>query len=163
MAIRLHDHDRLTQEQELLLVCGRSTLQADHVLRIRLAMQQGVDWNRLWSLARAHGVSFFVGKHLLPADSTNNGKLTHRIDPEFVRQIKEDLWQETAHALILREQQQRLNAELTRCGIPVLWLKGLVLSERLYGRFEARHCGDLDLLAAPADVPKVEERLSQLG
>jgi hypothetical protein len=83
-------------------------------------------------------------------------------EPEFIRRVKHDLWQETAHALVLREHQLRLNAELTRSGIQALWLKGLVLSERLYGRFEARHCGDLDLLVAPSDVPQVEELLARL-
>src|SRR5260370_6064248 len=181
MAIRLRGHGKLTPEQALLLACARSTLQADHARRIRLAMQRGVDWDRVWSVAREHGVGFFVARHLLPphppplsfggreardegdSSSTKNGKLTPSIDPAFARQVKEDLWQETAHALILREHQLRLNAELNRCGIQVLWLKGLVLSERLYGRFEARHCGDLDLLAAPGDGPKVEARLTQLG
>jgi len=77
--------------------------------------------------------------------------------------IQQDLWQETAHALVLREQQLRLNAELARACLPALWLKGLVLADRLYGRFEARHCGDLDLLVDPADVSRAEELLARLG
>jgi hypothetical protein len=165
MALRFHGHNELSPEKALLLTCARRTLQADHVQRLGAAVRQGIDWNLFWSLARAHGVGFFVGTHLLPADAppSTNGELSLLNEPEFIRRVKHDLWQETAHALVLREHQLRLNAELTRSGIQALWLKGLVLSERLYGRLEARHCGDLDLLVAPSDVPQVEELLTQLG
>jgi hypothetical protein len=80
-----------------------------------------------------------------------------------VQRIKESLRQETARALALREYQLRLNAEFERSKLPVLWLKGLVLAERLYGKFEARHCGDLDILVEKTQVPRAEKILAGLG
>jgi hypothetical protein len=123
------------------------------------AIGDGLDWDILWSLARAHGVGYFVGNHL--CKPTDGGPWT--LPPSVRNQIQHDLWQETAHALILRAQQLRLNAELNRAGIPVIWLKGLILADRLYGQYEARHCGDLDLLADPSDIPRLEELLARLG
>jgi hypothetical protein len=131
-------------------------------------MGQGIGWGDFWSLARAHGVGFFGGKHVLPflpavRSTKSNGEAAPGISQEVAGRITQDLWQETAHALVLRDQQLRLNAELERAGIPAIWLKGLVLAERLYGRFDARHCGDLDLLAQAFDIPKIENLLTRLG
>jgi hypothetical protein len=104
-------------------------------------------------------MGYFVGNHLCKSTDSRPRALPTRVR----QQIQHDLWQETAHALILRDQQLRLNAELNRAAIPVLWLKGLMLADRLYGQYEARHCGDLDLLADPSDIPRLEELLAQLG
>jgi hypothetical protein len=118
-------------------------------------------------------VGYFVGNHLkleIPNSKfeIRNSKFEENGDlrfgySDFLISIQKDLWQETAHALVLRDQQLSLNAELNRSGIRALWLKGLVLAEQLYGRFEARHCCDLDLLVDAADVQRVEELLARLG
>jgi hypothetical protein len=107
-------------------------------------------------------VGYFVGNHLCQIWSTDSLPLQLAVS-EFMGRIKEDLWQETSHALVLRDQQLRLNAELDRAGIRAIWLKGLVLAEQLYGQFEARHCGDLDLLADPSDVSRVQVLLARIG
>jgi hypothetical protein len=65
--------------------------------------------------------------------------------------------------LTLREYQLRLNAELECSKTPALWLKGLILAERLYGRFEARHCGDLDILVEQGYLPDAEKVLARVG
>jgi hypothetical protein len=52
---------------------------------------------------------------------------------------------------------------LERFKLPFLWLKGLILAERLYGRFEARQCGDLDILVAQPQVSQAKEILGHLG
>lgn len=162
MAVRLRRHPSLSPEHTLLLTCARSTLRPDHLAQIRKVLGDGIDWNFFWPLVRAHGVGYFVGNHLCPTPVKPTDGGTWALSPQVLNRIQQDLWQETAHALLLREQQLRLNGELARAGLHVLWLKGLVLAERLYGRFEARHCGDLDLLADPSDVPKVEELLARL-
>jgi hypothetical protein len=108
-------------------------------------------------------VGYFVGNHLCSAPVKPTDCCPWALDPQVVNAIEQDLWQETAHALVLREQQLRLNTEATRAGLPVLWLKGLILADRLYGRFEARHCGDLDLMIDPSEIPRAEELLTRLG
>jgi Uncharacterised nucleotidyltransferase len=164
MAVRLRDRKNLRPEHELLLACARSRLGQEHVARIETALRIGIDWEVFWPLARAHGVGYFVGHHLCSAALKPTDSCPWASLPSHVRdQIQHDLLQETAHAMLLRDQQLRLNAELTRAGIPVLWLKGLILAHRLYGRFDARHCGDLDLLTKPIHIPKVKELLARLG
>jgi hypothetical protein len=133
----------------------------EHVAHIEKALREGVHWKVFWPLARTHGVGHFVGNHLVGVKPTDCRPLA--LNPQVNDQIQHDLWQETAHAMLLRDQQLRLNAELTRAAIPVLWLKGLILADRLYGRFDARHCGDLDLLTDLTNIPKVEELLARLG
>src|SRR5260370_26775616 len=169
MALRLRSRTKLSPEHDLLLACARSRLGPEHLARVRKASRKGIDWDILWPLARVHGVGYFVGNHLCGANAITNGDpkptdgCPSALPPRVRNQVQHDLWQETAHALILRDQQLRLNAELSRADIPVLWLKGLILADRLYGQYEARHCGDLDLLADPSDIPRLEELLAQLG
>jgi len=199
MAVRFRRRQNLSPEQELLLICARSTLRPDHVAQIRQLLGLGIIWDSFWPLVRAHGVGYFVGHHLKSAisdskseirnpKSESNPKHEIRISQDritqgsdlghsdlafvsdfefrisdFLFRIQQDIWQETAHALVLRDQQLRLNLELERAAIPAVWLKGVVLAERLYGRFDARHCGDLDLLAQPSDIPRAEELLTRLG
>jgi hypothetical protein len=84
--------------------------------------------------------------------------------PEAIRrELQVTCWRETAFAHVLLEIQLRLAAELDRADIPALWLKGLALSEQLYGHFAVRGCGDLDLLVEPTHIPQVEELLGRLG
>src|SRR5260370_17847645 len=169
MALRLRSRTKLSPEHDLLLACARSRLGPEHLARVRKASRKGIDWDILWPLARVHGVGYFVGNHLCGANAITNGDLKptagcpSALPPRVRNQVQHDLWQETAHALILRDQQLRLNAELSRADIPVLWLKGLILADRLYGQYEARHCGDLDLLADPSDIPRLDDLLALLG
>jgi hypothetical protein len=192
MAQRFLPRSDLRPEQVILLAAARSELGPNHRERILSAIKQEADWDALWDLARSHGVGYFVGRHLQqlnreqrwvarPERSEGRGQMVgvqttpvedsgratrtaHCALPTALAQrIQESLRQETARALALREYQLRLNAEFERLSLPVLWLKGLVLAERLYGKFEARHCGDLDILVEKTQVPRAEKILAGLG
>lgn len=63
----------------------------------------------------------------------------------------------------LEPHQSRLLEGLDREGIPVLQLKGLSLSRRLYGDIGHRDTSDLDLLVRRADVYRALQHLAELG
>ncbi len=85
------------------------------------------------------------------------------VPPAVKRQLKRDAWANSIRTAILLEYQQKLDERLTRAGVPVIWLKGLSLSERLYGCPEARCSGDLDLLIERATDDAVSACLRELG
>lgn len=152
-------HSRLTAAQTILLACARSELTSEYVRRISAAVAEGIAWDDLWKLACAHGVGYFVGQHLLRL--SQSGEIA--LPAEVESRMRKDLWHISVHAEVLLGSQLRLAEELDRANLPVLWLKGLALSEQLYGRPEARQSIDLDLLAEPEQFPQVEECLLRIG
>jgi hypothetical protein len=62
----------------------------------------------------------------------------------------------------LEAQQVRLLEGLDREGIPVLQLKGLSLSRRLYGDIGYRETSDLDLMVRRVDVYRTLQHLAEL-
>lgn len=57
----------------------------------------------------------------------------------------------------------RVAAACERAGLPVLFLKGVALSQRLYGRMDLRGGGDVDILVPPERMAEVVEVLGGLG
>src|SRR5579871_6466035 len=135
----------------MVLACCRGTASAD---RSELAAGAG---KSLVELALSHRVVYFVQQHLdslFPCD----------VPTDPVRQsLNDHLRQQTFRALLLLGQQRQLAAELEQAGIPAVWLKGLALSEQLYGRFEARDCEDLDLLLERQQLANAEAILQRMG
>jgi hypothetical protein len=66
-----------------------------------------------------------------------------------------------AQALSLVARTRALVALLSAAGIPVIVLKGPLLSKRLYGDYGLRHAGDIDLLVDPNDAPRADQLLQQ--
>lgn len=153
------DRSLLGPNQVLLLACARRELKPFHLRQIQAACARGVSWDALTDLAQAHGIGYFVSHHLRQLAGANFLPL-----PEaFLRRLQENARQMAAHALVLLHYQGRLAEAWERAGIPILWLKGLALSDQLYGRCEARQAGDLDVLVDPAYLARAEEDIRHLG
>jgi uncharacterized membrane protein len=104
----------------------------------------------------------------------------HRLTPWLYREIMAHHWgshlspearailrQDYAMTLPAARQQEReiiqVMEALAREKVEVIVLKGAELRFRLYGDPAVRSMSDLDLLVAPADLPRVAETLAQLG
>jgi hypothetical protein len=115
-----------------------------------------VNASALLRLAKTHGV--------LPL-------LANQPDGAFIRQLVEVQREEVrryAQSLRLRNlflvgQLREILRLMGHQGIPVIPLKGPVLAHQLYGRFDARQFGDLDLLLRPADLPRAAAILERRG
>src|SRR5581483_12012348 len=59
--------------------------------------------------------------------------------------------------------QLLLSGEFERAGVPYVWLKGITLSQQLYGNPAARQSADLDLLVEPEHVGQLEKCLELHG
>lgn len=145
-------------ELQPLLDCARPSLSEAQKDRLAAAAARPLDWARLLALAHAHGVHFFLARHLQELAG-----LGLAVPPSVLRQLKVDAWQNAVRSAVLLEQQQRLDDALCTAGVPAVWLKGLSLSERLYGCPEARSSGDLDVLIEPASDHRASACLRELG
>lgn len=135
-----------------MLACARGEVTDADRQSVDSAAARVTDWDDFLDLAEAHGLGHFAARHQPAA-----------VPQACARRIRREVQTGTARALLLLDCQWRVAAELDRAGVPHVWLKGLALSEQLYGQIEARRCLDLDLLTTAADVPNVEACLSRLG
>jgi hypothetical protein len=115
-----------------------------------------LDWDAFLALAAHHRLSPLAFQNL---DSLRPAGL-----PESVR--------ETLHtrsianamtALRVMGEFRRLKDRFAEIGIEVSTLKGVPLSQTLYGNPNTRHVGDLDLLTIPERLPEQIAVLQELG
>ena len=120
------------------------------------ALAQVADWNAVAALAQRHQASCLLLQGLrtqgaLPAASGIEDILRMRRDRAVRRSLKQ-----------LRGLRQALNC-LAAQDIPCLVLKGLPLSQRLYGNALLRDAVDVDLLVSPEHFHAAERELLQCG
>lgn len=111
------------------------------------------DWEGVGHLAQRHRV---VSLMLLGVTSVAESDLARAVPPPLRRQM------------VLRRMRQleglRLATDcLDRQGIPSIVLKGLPLSQRLFGNPLARDCFDIDLLIPPDAVQAAQQALTNRG
>lgn len=123
---------------------------------IRDATGAGVDWTEYLRL---------VDRHRVPAVSWAALKRAPGLEiPEFARkgmQVRSDACriQAVRHSLM----QAEIVKAFDRDGIPVMTLKGPVLSLDLFGDVGLRQSNDLDLAVVPDDVDRAQTCLESLG
>lgn len=97
--------------------------------------------------ASAHGLTF-----LLP-----------ELPPSLQERVHQECLSVTARNLALAGELRVLLRAFRDHGIECLPLRGLALSERLYGGVPPRPMGDIDLLVRKEDLPRVQPLFNELG
>ena len=142
----------MTDTDRLLLILAGGGLPADLEDRAR-GLVGSASWSRLFDRAEAHGV--------VPLAARSLAALGWRDVPSPVRAAFEAAHRINAarNALVARALGRVLEG-LGRAGVPVIPLKGVALSESLYGDAALRVSADLDILvprecvAASLDGPE---------
>lgn len=145
-----HAHPR---EIELVRRCASAHITAAQTDRVRALLAHDLDWAVVQAQARRHGVEAMV-HHRLHEEA--------RVPPD-VHDALAISSRATAHFNMHRLHV--LLALLQRCddaGCRVVSFKGAVLAQRFYGNLAFRRFADLDLLVAPADVPRVKAILEDM-
>lgn len=123
---------------------------------IREAVAAGADWREYLAL---------VDRHRTPALSW--AALTGTPDLEIPNPVRQELQKRDRacrvealrHAMVLAEVLKDFN----RAEIPVIPLKGPLLSLELYGDTGIRQSWDLDVLVTDRDFPRAAKRLEEMG
>lgn len=123
---------------------------------IREAIQAEPDWSEYLRLVDRHGTPAMSWAAL--------GRVARLAIPEVTRQ---DL-QKREHACRVQairhcRELERLMKAFNRLGIPVMNLKGPMLSSELYGDVGLRQSKDLDLAVVPEDIERTLTCLKDLG
>lgn len=144
-----------TPEQQLLLWAVR--VDATHDADLRALLAKGIDWTRIPSLARDHG--------LLPLLHTRLKSLPDAAVPAETQETLSALYRANAvrNFRLLRDLLQVLTL-LKQRGVNAIPVKGLSLALQAYGDVALRYFVDLDLvLPNPADFYLVYQTLREAG
>lgn len=147
----------LTAEARLLLLAARVRLPADEREAFAALVTGRVDWSAVLRVACDQGLGPLLYHHLQEQG-------LRQAVPEPQRAVL----QRFAHAaalrgLRLRGQLRSLLMAAAEAGQPLVVLKGAALAELVYGSFGLRPMSDLDVLAPPGQLPRVEALLTSLG
>jgi hypothetical protein len=144
-------------ERELLLLCGRVQLDAEHGERLEELVGQRLDWDALVGYARLHSVAPLLRRHLstttgferVPAEAEARLlALSHRAEYQNARFADE-------HAKLAR----RFDGHAVRAISP----KGLSVVELVYGSRSLRPLIDLVYLVSRDDVHAAADALDECG
>ncbi|ACD82576.1 nucleotidyltransferase domain-containing protein [Candidatus Methylacidiphilum infernorum] len=137
----------LKPEEKAVLLLGRDSLKEEQTDEIKKNLSFGsFHWELFYNLCFVHGLWGFVLDNL-------NGRFPY---PGEIKKKLSLLCQSTAkrNDLLFEEQKKILNL-LNREGIAAILLKGIGLSQMLYGeKWRLKSTTDIDLLVGLEDVPK---------
>ena len=144
-----------TPELALLLCCARRTMDAVTGGRIGEIVRTGVDPAALLRGAERHRLIPLLHRHLGPHAAL--------LPAELSAELRARATSAAAEALRKAGDLHRLLGWLRDGGVKALAYKGPALAVEAYGDVGLRSLSDLDLLAAPADVPRALDVLRAHG
>ena len=128
-------HQQLPNELRILLLAAQP---GRDPAALHAALDPPPDWPAVFRLAHHH--------RLLPLIYLT---LQHRVPPHLVERLRENATRNALAAVAASAELRRLSAAIPS----LITLKGITLSQILYGSPNARHVGDLDLLIPDLLIP----------
>ncbi|MBS0168739.1 MAG: nucleotidyltransferase family protein [Nitrospira sp.] len=119
-------------------------------------VSDGVDWEVVWQLSRAHGVTPLVYRNLLAICPKAMPSAIHEA---FRRHNQANVLLNT---LLARELVMLVDA-LTAKGIKAIPFKGVTLAQAAYGDLTLRECADIDLIVEQEAIPQARKVLWSQG
>jgi hypothetical protein len=148
--------DRLTPEQDLLLLLARVRPLQDADARVKRLLERQLCWSEVVRDARHHGLLPLLHHHLVRLGAPGVPAEVLREGFDAVRAAA------VLNGLQARELCRVLGA-LHAAAIRAIPLKGVALAESLYGDVALRVSTDMDILVPRSAVPGTLEVLGELG
>lgn len=145
----------LSPEIDLILCCGRSTLDPSHSSRVRQILQKQIDWPLLLDLADDNGLLPLVFHHL--------AQFSEAIPANWMTKLREANRKNSMRALCLTAELLKIVERLRQLEIPALPYKGPVLAQLAYGNALLRQFDDLDIVVPQASMATVYGVMEEFG
>jgi hypothetical protein len=150
---------KLTSEFRLLVACSwiaAPHLKQEQAEKIASLCEDGISWQEFLVLVRRHGVTSVAYTMLC----SHAGEWL----PEEIREsLKADHIQVSGQALRQTVELLRISRLLAERSIEMIPLKGVLLSQELYGNPAMRNTCDLDLLIKPQNLERADTLLKEAG
>lgn len=144
-------------EESLLLIYARISMPPELQKRVEKLLSSRLDWERLLALALDHDVGGLLYWNLKRANQLS-------FMPTEIRDTLTALYRDQfALYLIFASELERLLPLFDQAKVPVIILKGMALTENLYGDPGLRPAQDIDLLIHKQDWLKADRILRNEG
>lgn len=144
-------------ENEIVLASAKIHPLQDDLVRLNQLIANVTDWEYAISNIIQRGTGPLLFKKL---DKLSN---SHLIPAEQREKLQQSYYKSLSRGMVLINAFQRIIEAFTANDIEVVALKGVLLSEWLYGDIGLRQFSDLDLLVLPADGLKSLKILEKMG
>lgn len=144
-------------EYQLLLGCARTKLSKNSQDKIRKLVNNGLDWDYVLQMGKAHGLAPLLYSHLHRIDHN------HRIPQPIMDQLHNIYYSNLARNLLAYDELNLVLKSFEEEEIPVVALKGIVLADLVYKNVALRPMADVDLLVQKSNMPEVLKTLFKLG
>ena len=162
--MKLHAYGRHTSSSalqqashEVLLLCTTANISSKSQERLSRILAEGLDWEYLLKQAHFHGVVPLV-THNLVTDGFRN-----LIPQPYLDHLNRSYHHTLFKNVIFSTEMAKVLSAFNQHSISAIPLKGTVLAEILYGNPALREMWDTDILVHPADVPRANSVLVELG
>ena len=115
------------------------------------------DWQKLLEMATMQRIAPLLWHHLKQKD------LQPLLPETIVSQLRNKTRSNTLNNLRLNGEMSRLLTALKEANIPLILLKGIVLSNTVYESIGLREMNDIDVLAKPCDLQQIADILTGMG
>jgi putative nucleotidyltransferase-like protein len=148
--------ERMGVEHQLLVCCARTCMDAENAGRIRLLLQETINWSFLLQTALSHGV-------MPPLYRSLQATCPEVIPPAILDQLRDSFRTNLVRNEILARELVTLLNLLRAHEISAIPFKGPTLATLAYGHLSLRQFGDLDLFVSKCDLPRACEVLLSHG
>lgn len=152
----LVSHEPMSVEHQLLVCCARTCMDAGNAGRIRLLLQETINWPFLLKSALYHGVMPLLFRSL-------QATCPEMIPPAILDQLRDSFRTNLVRNEILARELVTLVKLLREKGIFAIPFKGPTLATSAYGHLSLRQFADLDLFVSKCDLPRACEILMTHG
>lgn len=143
-------------EDEVLLCCARTEMDAGRAARLRELLRPELDWFYLFLSALRHGMVPLLYRNL-------NTTCPESVPEDTLEDLRTHCTVYAAENRVLTEEFLRLLRLLAAHGITTVPYKGPALAALAYGDISLRRFGDLDLLVRPQDAQAARALLLSAG
>lgn len=143
----------LEPEEELILLCARTSLTIKIESRIYQLIENGINWEKLNYISAIHGLKPLFYYNI------------QKFDKNFYNssEIKEYLLYNSQKNLFLMSEMIKVVKKLNEHNINAIPYKGPVLSIESYGNVALREFEDVDIYICESDIKKAIKILNNLG
>ncbi|MEM8676174.1 MAG: nucleotidyltransferase family protein [Cyanobacteria bacterium P01_G01_bin.67] len=142
-------------ELELILCCARIKIDLHHLDRIKILLQQDLDWEYFLTIARLHKVISLMYFNLAQLSKT----YTKIVPPHVLKQLKSQTQATTANNLLFVRELLILTKLFESNEVAAIPYKGLILATSVYGDLSLRQFTDIDFLVSKQQYLKAQELL----
>jgi|GEM_PF-1302646 len=124
---------------------------------VRETMSGELNWNIVMALAARNRTVAFLHAALKKL------RITDRMPPPLTEHLRRDYMHNYQRNLAFEAEVKQLLEAFGQAGLPLIVIRGVMMSERVFGNPALRSSNDIDILIRREDLPRVKEVVRPLG